>query len=105
VQLPKLYEEVISHPNTTDDLRRETEAKLLRHRIRFLHSLSASKDGERRKAASDVVDALVEGVVLLNIPDDLAWSMAIDGKNAESIGDAAPKQYLFYPIDVRYRAI
>jgi superkiller protein 3 len=82
-----LYEEVIGHPNTTDDLRRVTEGKLLRHRVRFLHSLSATKDAERKKPASDIVDALVDGVVLLNIPDELAWSMSIEGKDAAIIGN------------------
>jgi superkiller protein 3 len=34
------------------------------------------------------VEKLISGVVLLRIPDELAWSTFIDGQNCEVIGTA-----------------
>ena len=32
------------------------------------------------------VEKLVSGAVLLRVPDELAWSIFIDGKDSETIG-------------------
>ncbi|KAJ7188466.1 TPR-like protein [Mycena filopes] len=81
-QLPKLYDDVLNHPNTPDDLRRATDAKLLRYRHRYLCALPLS--GDRKAAASREVDDLVAGTITLGIPDELAWMLCFDGQ--DSIG-------------------
>jgi superkiller protein 3 len=87
-QLPALYEEISNHPSTTDELRRSTEGKLLRLKLRHLNALSASKAPEQKASVRKEVDSLIEGMVLLDIPDELAWSVRIEGTDAETIGDA-----------------
>jgi superkiller protein 3 len=88
LQLPALYEEISNHPSTTDELRRSTEGKLLRLKLRHLNALSASKAPEQKASVRKEVDSLIEGMVLLDIPDELAWSVRIEGTDAETIGDA-----------------
>lgn len=34
----------------------------------------------------DEIQAMIDGIVLLNIPDELAWSLYIEGKNVDKIG-------------------
>jgi len=43
-QLPIFYNEVMSHPNAPDQLRRETESKLLRHKRQYLAALPTAGD-------------------------------------------------------------
>ncbi|KDQ57736.1 hypothetical protein JAAARDRAFT_35420 [Jaapia argillacea MUCL 33604] len=85
-RLPHLYNEVLNHPDTSDSLRRETESKLLRHKQRYLHALPASQEFavQKAKIASEI-DELVDGAVLLGLPDELAWSIFIEGKDTDSI--------------------
>ncbi|OJT10137.1 Superkiller protein 3 [Trametes pubescens] len=85
-QLPRLYDEILNHPNTSDDLRRATEAKLLRTKQRHLYALPVTgkqQDSKPRLAAE--VEKLISGMVLLKIPDDLAWSLFIESKDVDSI--------------------
>ena len=82
-QLPSLYNEILNHPNTSDDVRRATESKLLRHKQSYLCALPISS--EKTKVASELED-LVNGVVLLGIPDELAWTIFIEGKDCDTIG-------------------
>ncbi|KAH9978973.1 TPR-like protein [Lactifluus volemus] len=81
--LPLLYDEVLNHPNTSDELRRWTESKLLRHKRDHLFSLPLN-DPKKRQLAIDV-EKLVGGVVLLRLPDELAWSIFIDAQDCETI--------------------
>ncbi|KAJ7668399.1 TPR-like protein [Mycena polygramma] len=78
-QLPKFYEDVLNHPNTPDDLRRSTDAKLLRYKYRYLCALPPT--GDRKAAVSREVESLVSGTITLNIPDELAWSLCLDGQD------------------------
>lgn len=87
-QLPSLYQEILSHPNASDDLRRATEAKLLQHKQQLLYALTSKDDLEAKKALSAEVQELVGGIVLLNIPNELAWNLNIEGTNASSIGES-----------------
>ncbi|KAI0322400.1 TPR-like protein [Amylostereum chailletii] len=82
-RIPPVYSEILNHPNTPDDLRRTTEAKLLRHKRQYLHALPEQTE-QKRKVAEEVQE-LVNGMVLLKIPDELAWTIFIDGKDAETI--------------------
>ncbi|KAH9858634.1 TPR-like protein [Lenzites betulinus] len=87
-QLPRLYDEVSNHPNTPDELRRVTEAKLLRSKQRYLYALPVStKVGDTKAQVAAEVERLINGMVLLKIPDELAWTLFIEGKDAASIED------------------
>ncbi|KAJ6593707.1 TPR-like protein [Mycena capillaripes] len=78
-QLPKLYDDVLNHPNTPDDLRRATDAKLLRYKHRYLCALPPT--GDRKAAVSGEVEGLVAGAITLGIPDELAWMLCLDGQD------------------------
>ncbi|KZT68315.1 TPR-like protein [Daedalea quercina L-15889] len=85
-QLPRLYNEIINHPSTSDELRRAAESKLLDHRQRYLSVLPSTGDTEAEKAkVAAEVDEQINGMVLLKIPNELAWTLFIEGKDAESI--------------------
>lgn len=75
---------MISHPYTSDELRRATEAKLLQflHRYQCALPPTSAKKLEIGKEVQDLID----GVILLKIPNELAWSLYIEGKNVDSIG-------------------
>ncbi|KAF8891676.1 TPR-like protein [Infundibulicybe gibba] len=81
-QLPTFYNEILNHPNTSDTLRRETDAKLLRYKQCYLNSLPDSPEfAEERSKVVKEVDQLVDGIVLLKIPDEAAWMFFLEGKN------------------------
>ncbi|KAL0069809.1 Superkiller protein 3 [Marasmius tenuissimus] len=83
-QLPALYLEVLNHPNTSDELRRKTDAKLLRYKLQHLHSFPTTvSDESKSKVAADVAE-LISGTVILKVPDELAWTLFLDGKDAET---------------------
>ncbi|OCH91806.1 TPR-like protein [Obba rivulosa] len=101
-KLPHLYNEVLNHPNTSDELRRETESKLLRHKQRYLHVLSTSGDEATRKAEiAAELEELINGMVLLGIRDELAWSIYIEHKDVAEIKqygyDILKKYYRLFP--------
>ncbi|TFK54052.1 TPR-like protein [Heliocybe sulcata] len=81
-QLPRLYNEILNHPNTSDETRRTVEGKLLRHRQRYLYCLPDSD--EKAKVAAEV-ESIINGVVLLGLPDELAWVLYIDGMDSETL--------------------
>lgn len=83
-----MYQEIINHPDTSDELRRETESKLLQHRQRLLFALPSSAEYmDQKKSLTDEVQEMVNGIVLLGISNELAWNLFIEGKNAETIGE------------------
>ncbi|KAA1474268.1 superkiller protein 3 [Dentipellis sp. KUC8613] len=86
-RLPTFYHEILNHPNTSDDLRRLTESKLLRHKRQYLQALPTSGDNDIKQKLMDEVQELVNGIVLLNIPDELAWVIYLDEQDAETIED------------------
>jgi hypothetical protein len=83
-KLPYLYDEILNHPNTPDELRRQTESKQLRHKRDLLFSLPLDDPMKRQLAIE--VDKLISGAVLLRIADELAWSAFIDGQDCQVIG-------------------
>jgi superkiller protein 3 len=83
-KLPYLYDEILNHINTSDELRRQTESKQLRRKRDHLFSVPLDDPMKRQLAIE--VEKLISGVVLLRIPDELAWSTFIDGQNCEVIG-------------------
>lgn len=79
-----MYDEIINHPGTSDDLRRSTEAKLFRYRLKYLRALSIQDP--KKKEVLHVVNEMIRGMVLLEIPDDLVWTEWLESKNAATIG-------------------
>ncbi|KAJ3553260.1 hypothetical protein NM688_g3709 [Phlebia brevispora] len=87
-KLPLLYQEVINHPNTSDELRRETESKLLLHKQRLLYALPSTKEyADQKKALAEEVQEMINGMVLIGVQNELAWRLFIDGRDAETIAD------------------
>lgn len=85
-QLPGLYDEIMNHPHASDDLRRSTESKLLRYKQQLLHALPNTTEfvAQKRQITSELHD-LISGMVLLQISDELAWLIFIEGKDAPTI--------------------
>ncbi|KAJ7647495.1 superkiller protein 3 [Roridomyces roridus] len=77
--LPKIYDDILNHPNTPDDLRRATDAKLLRYKHRYMQALPPG--GDAKSAVSREVDELVAGAITLGLPDELAWILFLDGQD------------------------
>ncbi|KAG8934379.1 Superkiller protein 3 [Tulasnella sp. 417] len=87
-KLPRLYGEIIGHPQTSDELRRSTEAKLLRQRQNLLFATPASgSTAQEKKTLKAEVDELVNGFVLLKVPDPLAWNAHIERLDYERLED------------------
>ncbi|QRW08082.1 superkiller protein 3 [Ceratobasidium sp. AG-Ba] len=85
-KLPAWYEDILNHPNTTDDLRRTTESKLLRHRQRYLYALPITPEyASEKHAAYKVVEDMASGAVLLGIADELAWSCYMENLDVYDI--------------------
>ncbi|EJU03995.1 TPR-like protein [Dacryopinax primogenitus] len=82
-RLPELYGEVLNHPNASDDLRRETERKLFRLKLAALEFASKEEKGKLR----DVLIEMARGQVLLGIPDELAWSVWVEWRDAGALED------------------
>ena len=89
LQLPGLYQEILSHPAASDEIRREAESKLLKHKQQLLFALPATPQfaEQKTKLAQEVQD-LVSGMVLLKIQNELAWSLYIESKDAKTIRES-----------------
>ncbi|KZW00293.1 TPR-like protein [Exidia glandulosa HHB12029] len=88
-ELPKLYNELLGHPDAGDDLRREAEAKLLRQRLSYLQALGyapSSSKSERQALSAEVMD-MISGVVLLNITNEQAWRTYLDTRDVLHMHD------------------
>lgn len=85
-QLPSFYNEILNHPDTSDELRRLTDSKLLRYKQRYLHALPDTPEfhGEKSKLRQDVAE-LVNGVIILCIPDEMAWMIFLEGQDINTI--------------------
>lgn len=82
-QLPDFYNEMINHPHTPDELRRQTENKLLHFKKRYLFALPKTADA--KKGLSDQIDAMVNGAVILKVPDELAWTLFLERKDVHTV--------------------
>ena len=95
VQLPLLYQEVLNHPNTSDELRRSTEANIIRYKQQFFYALPLP-DPQKAVIGSEL-DELVNGIVAIGIPDELAWSIFLEGMDEDITCDyhfPSPATYL-----------
>ncbi|PFH51986.1 hypothetical protein AMATHDRAFT_2475 [Amanita thiersii Skay4041] len=81
-RLPTLYTEVLNHPNSPDALRRETESKLLLYKYKYLCSLQNSDEKMR---TLQEVDTLIESAILLQLPDEFAWTLSLETLDVESM--------------------
>ncbi|KAG8752591.1 Superkiller protein 3 [Ceratobasidium sp. 428] len=85
-KLPAWYEDVLNHPNTSDELRRITESKLLRHRQRYLYALPTTPEyASEKHEAYKVVEDMASGAVLLGFADELAWSCYMENLDVYDI--------------------
>ncbi|KAK0197963.1 superkiller protein 3 [Armillaria mellea] len=82
-RLPSLYNDILNHPNTSDELRRETETKLLKHKQQYMYALPSAS--EKKQTISREVEDLVNGAIILQLPDELAWSLFLERKDVETI--------------------
>ncbi|KAF6760007.1 superkiller protein 3 SKI3 [Ephemerocybe angulata] len=95
-KLPSLYNEVLNHPKTSEELRVSTEAKLIEQKQRHLFSVS-SADADVKKGLQDELVALVDGVVLIRRPNQDVWNLCIewqDYENFEELDQSLLKNYL-----------
>ena len=97
-QLPSLYNEILNHPTTPDDLRRETESKLLRFNHQLLVATTSIGSGaDARATLLTVLSEMVKGMVLIKIPDELAWGIyfnMIDAKETTEYGVAELRAFV-----------
>ncbi|KIK67005.1 hypothetical protein GYMLUDRAFT_37036 [Collybiopsis luxurians FD-317 M1] len=85
-RLPFLYGQVLDQPDTSDALRRETDSKLLRYKHKYLLSLPSTGDSVITKMeVVKEMESMINGAVLLHIPDDLAWILYLERKDVETI--------------------
>lgn len=81
---------MLNHPNTSDELRGEIEAKQLRYKQRHVQALPSTKEGLalKEKAVRDL-DELIEGIVLLQKPDELGWKLFLESRDCDDLGKSA----------------
>jgi superkiller protein 3 len=84
LQLPALYNEILNHPSTSDELRRATESKLVRYKRQLFFALP-STDPEKYQVGTQL-DEMVNGIVTIGIPDELVWCMWLEGRDSDSVG-------------------
>ncbi|KAG8887667.1 hypothetical protein FRB98_009229 [Tulasnella sp. 332] len=94
-ELRHLYGEILNHPYTSDDLRRTIESKLLRHLYDYLIGMPNSPDTKAAKVKQrKEVESMSNGVVLLSIPDLLAWTIHIESRDVELLEQYDPSMLL-----------
>ena len=72
-------------------MRRSTEAKLFRYRLKYLKALPI--DDPEKEAIFILVHEMMRGMILLEIPDELVWTQWLESKNVRRIG----KLSFWYP--------
>ena len=76
-----MYQKVIDWSEDAE-IRRTYESKLLRHAWETLLVAPMEEKSMRR----DKVWKVAHGMVVLNLPDELAWTICMDWRDFESIG-------------------
>ncbi|CDS02072.1 related to antiviral protein SKI3 [Sporisorium scitamineum] len=118
-RLPHLYESVLSHPAAQDELRIEVEAKLLRQRLGLLTSFlpkglakrsaltgtaavdrqqqekqeqAEQQQDESKRSLRDEILKLASGMVIIGLPDELAWEIDLEWRPISSLTDLPLEQ-------------
>ncbi|PWN37617.1 uncharacterized protein FA14DRAFT_159580 [Meira miltonrushii] len=108
-KLPELYDQVLSHVQASDEARREAEHKLLLYRYNILKALpnpagqlagpsgtaattaKSKEDDEqntmRKKQALESVQELANGILSIDVPDELAWSIVLEWQDVLHLAD------------------
>lgn len=84
-QLEDFYQKIIDWSEDVET-RREYESKLLRHAWDTLLVCFPEERDMRR----DKVWQIAHGMIVLNMPDELAWTISVDWKDFEFIGAILP---------------
>lgn len=92
LQLPTLYNDILNHPSTSDELRRDIDMRLLRYKQQHLFALPEATSSKAVLAAE--VESLASGSVLLRIPDELAWMLVLELKDASTTGISFRSPYV-----------
>ena len=93
-QLPEFYNEILNHPNASDELRRETESKLFSHKQRLMSAMPSSGQVSERKAqVSEELEEMVNGIILLGISNEPVWRYYIEGRDVYSLGKSVPSSH------------
>ncbi|OAX37205.1 superkiller protein 3 [Rhizopogon vinicolor AM-OR11-026] len=82
-KLPALYNEILNHPNTSDELRRATESKLVRYKQQLFFALP-STDPEKCQVGTQL-DEMINGIVTIGIPDEFVWCMWLEGRDSDTV--------------------
>ncbi|PWN26217.1 hypothetical protein BDZ90DRAFT_233352 [Jaminaea rosea] len=80
-KLPCLYQQVLSHADAADDERREAEAKLLRYQHRLLCAMPTALSDAKGQMRQRLIE-LAHGMVIVGVPDELAWSIHLEWDNS-----------------------
>jgi hypothetical protein len=80
-----MYQRVIDWTDQMET-RRLYESKLLRRANETLMVCSSEEKDSRR----DTVWRIAHGMVVLNLPDELAWTICVDWRDFEVIGKSNP---------------
>lgn len=80
-RVPHLLELIRNHPRTDDKLRRDVEAKLLRHFAELAKAVPTegpSANVGLKQAVRQQTLEFARGFVVLQVPDELAWTIYLD---------------------------
>ncbi|TIC07610.1 TPR-like protein [Wallemia mellicola] len=81
-KLEPLYLEILNHQSTSDELRREVEAALFKFKHDHLLATS-TKDKDLKNQLLNQVMAMANGMVTINVPNILAWTVVLEWWNTE----------------------
>ncbi|WFC99924.1 Superkiller protein 3 [Malassezia yamatoensis] len=80
-RVPDLLDLIRNHPRTEDGMRRDAEAKLLRHFYKLTLAVPIKGPQSNPAMKETVMKQTIEfarGFVVLQVPDELAWSIYLD---------------------------
>jgi len=78
---------MLSHPSTSDELRVEVDAKVLKSKQKYLSAIPSTKeDMPLKRQVSKELDELLDAIVLLHKPDELGWKLYLEGRDCEDMG-------------------
>jgi hypothetical protein len=78
-KLPEYYQYIISHRLSSEELRHQTESKVLKFKLELMECLGSSPEDIAKKGdlSNEVLD-MSKGMVLLKFQDQYAWRVVLD---------------------------